>query len=85
MRSDADLPAECTEWLANVDCVMQRDWCIGSRDAGWSREDVLRYWKYGETAECFVAWFAEKYGLIRYDLPSKLQLAPAGATVRSPG
>lgn len=45
---------------------MMRDWCIDTHDAGWSREDQLRYWQYGETAEEFVSWFAEKYGLIRF-------------------
>tara|TARA_R110000782_G_scaffold266716_2_gene361465 strand:+ start:110 stop:355 length:246 start_codon:yes stop_codon:yes gene_type:complete len=62
-----DLSAECTAWLAEVDRVMKRDWCIDTVDAGWSREDQLRYWQYGETAEAFVGWFAEKYGLIRFE------------------
>lgn len=61
----AALPPECTAWLAKVDRIMKRDWCIDSADAGWSREEVLRYWRYGEGPETFVEWFAEKYGLIR--------------------
>lgn len=58
------LPSACAAWLAEVDRVMKRDWCIDSEDAGWSVEDVLRYSSYGETPAAFVEWFAEKYGLI---------------------
>lgn len=45
---------------------MKRDWYLDSNGAGWSREDVLRYWGYGETPEDFVDWFAEKYDLIDF-------------------
>jgi len=38
---------------------MKRDWCIDADDAGWSEEDVLRYWRFDETPEDFVAWFAD--------------------------
>jgi hypothetical protein len=62
-----DLPAECIAWLAEVDRIMKRDWFIDSADAGWSVEDSLRYWRYEESPEAFVDWFAEKYGLIRFD------------------
>ena len=67
MPANAAVPPECTAWLAEVDRVMKRDWCIDSADAGWSSEDTLRYWRYGETPQAFVAWFAEKYGLIRFE------------------
>lgn len=63
----AALPSECIAWLAKVDRLMKRDWCIDSVDAGWSPEDTLRYWRYGESPEAFVAWFAEKYDLIRFE------------------
>jgi len=63
----AALPSECIEWLAKVDRLMKRDWCIDSVDAGWSPEDRLRYWRYGESPEVFVSWFAEKYDLIRFE------------------
>ena len=62
----APYPVECAAWLAEVDRVMRRDWCIDSADAGWSAEDTLRYWRYGESPEAFVEWYAEKYGLIRF-------------------
>ena len=61
------LPVECTAWLMVVDRIMKRDWCIDSADAGWSSEDTLRYWRYGERPEQFVEWFAEKYGLVRFE------------------
>lgn len=66
MPANAALPPECIEWLANVDRVMKRDWCIDSADAGWSPEETLRYWRYGETPEAIVEWFAQKYELIRF-------------------
>lgn len=66
MPAAAELPAECIAWLAAVDHVMKRDWCIDSADAGWSAEDSLRYWRYGESPASFVEWFAEKYDLIRF-------------------
>jgi len=59
------LPSDCIAWLAEVDRVMKRDWCVDSEDTGWSPDDVLRYWRYDEGPEVFVEWFAEKYGLIR--------------------
>jgi hypothetical protein len=72
MENAPDIPAECAAWLVEVDRVMKRDWCIDTDDAGWSREDQLRYWQYGERADEFVRWFAEKYGLIRYGRPFSL-------------
>ena len=62
----ADLPDACRDWLDRVNAVMKRDWCIDADDAGWSDDDVLRYWRFGETPEEFVAWYAEKYALIRF-------------------
>jgi len=67
MPLDVSLPPECTAWLTKVDRVMSRDWCIDSTDAGWSSEEILRYWRYEESPEAFVGWFAEKYGLIRFE------------------
>ena len=63
----AALPPECTAWLNEADRVMKRDWCIDSADAGWSSEDTLRYWRYGEGPEAFVEWYAAKYDLIRFE------------------
>ena len=48
---------------------MKRDWCLDSDCAGWSREDVLRYWSYGDKPEEFVEWFSKKYDLIRFERP----------------
>ena len=30
-------------WLAEVDRVMKRDWCIDADDAGFSEEEIERY------------------------------------------
>lgn len=61
------LPRDCRRWLVQVDRILRREWRIDSEDAGWDREDVLRYWGYGETPEEFVEGFAEKYDLIRFE------------------
>ena len=46
---------------------MKRDWCIDTADAGLSAEDSERFWRDGETPQQFVARFAEKYDLIRFE------------------
>jgi hypothetical protein len=46
---------------------MGRDWCISINDAGLDDEDLTRHWRDGGTPEAFVAWFAEKYDLIRFE------------------
>lgn len=85
MTADPPLPPACAAWLAEVDRVMKRDWCIDSVDAGWSSEDVVRYWGYGETPADFVEWFAEKYGLIRFTpAPMRGALRAAPVTVPAP-
>lgn len=53
-------------WTAEVDRIMKRDWCIDTADAGLTDDDLTRYWRSGEEAAAFVAWFAEKYDLIRF-------------------
>lgn len=76
MNDAQEIPAECAAWLAEVDQLIKRDWYIDTEDAGWSREDQLRYWQFGETAGDFVGWFAEKYGLIRFEpRPTRQRLA----------
>ena len=82
MAADPPLPTACAAWLAEVDRLMKRDWCIDSADAGWSAEDVLRYWGYGETPAAFVEWFAEKYDLIRFDREWPVRTAVATARRR---
>jgi len=64
---DADLPPECLAWVKTVDRIMWRDWYLTSSQAGWDRDQLLRYWRYDDTPEEFVGWFAEKYDLIRFD------------------
>lgn len=61
------LPQACRDWLDRVNAVMMHDWCIDAEDAGWSDADILRYWRFDETPEEFVEWFAEKYELIRFE------------------
>jgi hypothetical protein len=61
------MKCERDAWLAEVDRVMKRDWCIDTADAGLGEEDVERYWRDGNEPAAFVAWFAEKYDLIRFE------------------
>lgn len=56
-----------TYWLAEVDRLMKRDWCIDIADAGISAGDLARYWQNGAEPFEFVEWFAEKYDLIRFE------------------
>lgn len=61
------MECERNAWLAEVDRVMKRDWCIDTADAGLCEQDVERYWRNGDEPAAFVAWFAEKYDLIRFE------------------
>lgn len=65
-------------WIQTVDRLMKRDWCIDTADAGLDEAELSRYWREGEEPAAFVAWFAEKYDLIRYERRrSKLPSASA--------
>lgn len=61
------LPRKCLVWVVAVDQILWRDWYTNSSDAGWDRDQLIRYWQYGDTPEAFVDWFADKYDLIRFD------------------
>lgn len=61
--SERAVPEHCAKWLAEVDRLMKRDWYIDTEEAGLDDEDVIRYWKGGDTPEVFVAWFADKRDL----------------------
>jgi len=54
-------------WIKAVDRQMRRDWCISVADAGLDENDLRRYWLTGDDPAAFVAWFAEKYDLIRFE------------------
>jgi hypothetical protein len=62
-----DLPPACLAWVKEVDGIMLAKFCIELSDAGADRGDVLRYWKFDESAADFVYWFGEKYDLITRD------------------
>ncbi len=54
-------------WLAEVDRLLKRGYCIGYVDAGWSDEDIERYLRYKMAPVDFVRWYAEKYALIGFE------------------
>ena len=55
------------KWIAAVDRIMKRDWCIDTAEAGLSEGELRRFWSEGDVPEAFVAWYAEKYDLIRFE------------------
>lgn len=63
-------------WVAEVDRRMRRDWCIGVVDAGLDAVELTKFWTYGESPAEFVAWFAEKYDLIRFE-PRPIRSSPS--------
>ena len=63
------VPKACATWLAEVDRLMKRDWYIDTVDAGLHDEQVMAYWKFGETPEEFVAWFADDADLYDFNNP----------------
>ena len=58
---------ERTIWFVAVNRLMKRDWRINTTDAGLSEDELTRYWQAGTDPAVFVAWFAEKYDLIRFE------------------
>ena len=53
--------------MRRADAAMRRDWRLDTADAGLSNDELTKLWRDGEQPEAFVAWFAEKYDLIRYE------------------
>jgi len=69
---EAEMTAEPTVgskvlWIAEVDRILKRDWCIDTAEAGLSDDDLIRFWRDGDEPAAFVSWFAEKYDLIRFE------------------
>lgn len=56
-----------SHWVQAVDGLMKRDWCIDTADAGLDDADLTRHWRSGDEPGAFVAWFAEKHDLIRFE------------------
>lgn len=65
-------------WIATANRLMKRDWSIDTADAGLSDDDLTRYWENGDDPAEFVAWFAEKYDLIRFE-PQPIRRQPASS------
>lgn len=56
-----------TRWIATVSDLLTKHWCITPADAGLSEAELVKAWRAGEKPADFVAWFAEKYDLIRFE------------------
>jgi len=69
------------KWVRTVDRLLRRDWCLCVEDAGIDEDQLTRAWADGEESSAFVAWFAEKYGLIRFE-PSPIRMRPASSRPR---
>ena len=65
-------------WVQAVDRLLKRDWCIGVEDAGIDDAQLDAHWRDGDTPPEFVAWFAEKYDLIRFE-PLPIRTRPASS------
>lgn len=59
--------ATWADWIAAVDRIMKRDCCIGTAEAGLNEDELRRFWREGDVPEAFVAWYAEKYDLVRFE------------------
>lgn len=56
-----------TNWVQTVDRLLLSDWRMSVTDAGIDEDQLTRAWRDGEDPAAFVAWFAEKYDLIRFE------------------
>lgn len=54
-------------WVRTADRLLRRDWCLSVTDAGIDEDQLTRAWRDGEDSAAFVAWFAEKYDLVRFE------------------
>lgn len=54
-------------WLAQVDIAMERLYGIDHVDAGWDRNDIERYFGFGNPPLEFAEWYGAKYGLDEKD------------------
>ena len=54
-------------WVWRVDQLLRGDWSLSVEDAGIDEDHLMRAWTHREDAAVFVAWFAEKYDLIRFE------------------
>lgn len=73
---------DSARWVWTVDRLLQRDWCLSVEDAGIDEDRLTRAWADGEDAAAFVAWFAEKYDLIRFE-PRPIRTRPASSRPRA--
>ena len=76
------MKTERDAWIAEVDRLMLRDWCIDTSDAGLSDDELNRYWQDGDEPTAFVAWFAEKHDLVRFE-PRPIRTRPANSRLRA--
>lgn len=63
-------------WVQTVDRLLRQHWCLSVADAGIDEDQLTRAWRDGEDAAAFVAWFAQKYDLIRFE-PRLVRSAPS--------
>ncbi|NBB51955.1 hypothetical protein GVN24_27090 [Rhizobium sp. CRIBSB] len=54
-------------WVQTVDGLLRRDWCLSVEDAGIDADQLTRAWADSDDPATFVARFAEKYDLIRFE------------------
>lgn len=55
------------QWIWTVNRLLLSDWRLSVTDAGIDEDQPTRAWRDEEDPAAFVAWFAEKYDLIRFE------------------
>ncbi|ASE40141.1 hypothetical protein [Brevundimonas vesicularis] len=55
------------QWVQTVDRLLLRDWRLSVADAGIGEDQLACAWRNEEDPAAFVACFAEKYDLIRFE------------------
>jgi len=46
MTSEPNLGSKAS-WIAEMDLILKRDWCIDTAEAGLIDDDLIRYWRDG--------------------------------------
>lgn len=66
MQSKQVTSSDVSAWADQVKGILRRDWSLSFEYAGLTAEDVVDYYRMGLPPHQFVAWYAEKYGLIDF-------------------
>lgn len=63
IQTNSDKKANFTAWLKRVEFLLITRFGINVNDVGWSENEKLRFFNFGETPEDFIDWYRIKYDL----------------------